>query len=178
MKITEIQPFKTIAGTLEKQKQLIDLFVKKGGLCLTPSNDINYGSLFCIHRSIKNDRMLISNYANLVDFENCDLPYMSFKGTIELFESLEDHQTGKFVEFDIDSDGRYQIPNTAILSWQDYMTYEHGNKRIFGGWLWSHNGKEFWRGRCGLNGSGKIVNDCDKWVKPLVPKKIRFWVEE
>jgi hypothetical protein len=178
MKITDIAAFKLIAPTPEKQKRLKELFVLKGGLVLIPNNDIKFGSLFCIHRSIKNERLLISNYSNLVEFEDCDLPYIPFVNMITLLESLEDHQSGRFVEFDIDSNGQYMIPNTAILSWQDYMTYEQANKRIFGGWLWSHNGEEYWRVRVGLTNHDKLVADCDQWVKPLVPKKIRFWVEE
>lgn len=181
MKITDIQPFKMIAATKDKQLNLLNLFLQKGFINLTQDEYCKNPHLICIHQTINRDRLTLSNFTDLDEFDSCGLNYMRFNDTIDLLNNVEDYKEppkGKFVEFDIDSNGQYMIPNTAILSWQDYMTYEQANKRIFGGWLWSHNGEEYWRGRVGITNHDEMVANCDQWVKPLVPKKIRFWVEE
>ncbi|MCK9320001.1 hypothetical protein, partial [Methanoculleus sp.] len=160
MKITDIAAFKTIAGNKEKQLKLVDLFIEKGFINLTHDCDGKNINLFLIHQTMGNDRLSLSNFQSLDTFDECNLQYIPFCGVIKLLESIEDYKKppkGKFVEFDIDSNGQYMIPNTAILSWQDYMTYEQANKRIFGGWLWSHNGEEHWRGRVGLTNHDKLV---------------------
>ena len=121
------------------------------------------------------------------DMERFDLvlrPEITFDEAIKMLdecESAEKKSTGKFVEYDIEPDGKFETEFTRIF-WQDY-TQEEDEQTIFCGWLFAvetknESGKRWSIHRLGLDSDDRMVSAAHDWVKPLIPTKIRFWIKE
>jgi hypothetical protein len=83
-------------------------------------------------------------------------------------------KSGNWTEYDIE-DGLYDTNR----HWQEAP----GDcvEGIFGGWLWvwEYENTSFWNtSRVGVDERGCVTTNADKWLHPLTPTKVRFWVEE
>lgn len=81
--------------------------------------------------------------------------------------------TDSFVEYDVDSYGKFKIDN-QIYCWVYTQLVEWNHGLIFSGWLFDGE-IEFTQYRFGIDNGGYLSAHCHDWVKPLTPKKIRFF---
>lgn len=110
-------------------------------------------------------------------FKPCDVFFDGLVYTIPE-DILKEKESG-FIEFDIDDAGKYELPSGARPWWEDRAIHiqlhdQHGY--LFSGWLFESKSGAGWSifqvGETETGGFTTIAND---WVKPLVPKKIRFY---
>jgi hypothetical protein len=103
----------------------------------------------------------------------------------DYLKQKKESKNGKFIEYDIDEDGKYELVNGARPWWEDMSIHQqlhHQHDYLFAGWLFEDNNKDFPEKRwaivqMGLDCNGGMTVDSNVWVKPLVPIKIRFWVK-
>jgi hypothetical protein len=121
---------------------------------------------------------VITGFATLKDFCNSPLPEMSLPEALRVIaqvEPVKPEKKGRWVKFVIREDGRFGFDGHD--RWIDAPgCYSMG---IFGGWLWKHEQTVFWNThRQGVTESGVMTEIANMWERPLIPTKVRFWVEE
>lgn len=109
-------------------------------------------------------------------YKPCDVFFDGLVYTIPE-DILKEKESG-FIEFEIDDAGKYTLPNGGRPWWEDQMihTQLHDTRYLFAGWFFENKAGAGWSifqmGETETGGWTTIAND---WVKPLVPKKIRFY---
>lgn len=84
-----------------------------------------------------------------------------------------------FTEYVIDKDGlfthEYQGSQRKKTAWFDALSAVV-SCGLFGGWFFENKAASGWFTQlCGETKTGALTTDTNEWVKPLVPKKIRFY---
>lgn len=112
-------------------------------------------------------------------FCNWPEPLVTYEQALEMIAQVEPGQKGGWVEFDVAENGDVFV-DSSYYAWQAVLRMTDRYDWIFGGWLWARkDGASFWsQERYGVRGDGNLAVDADQWVKPLQPKKIRFWKAE
>lgn len=117
-------------------------------------------------------------------FYSLESKEVTFEEAIKLIESCEPvvkKPSGKFVEYDIDENGDYNLESGGKINWQEHLVFEIAKRCIFGGWLWVHPDKprnNCWStSRMGIWNS-ELTTASYAWEYPIIPKKIRFWVND
>lgn len=175
MKSSELS-FKLITNSEYRNKTIIELMRKIGFPIL-------YINQHCCAFYVNNNNCGFLDEINSV-FENMSLKEVTFDEAVKLIESCEPlvkKSSGKFIEYDIDENGYYNLENGGKFHWQEYVSFEIAKGCIFGGWLWVNKEKPKnikWKmerhGMYGVN----MITACNKWEYPLIPSKIRFWVKD
>ncbi len=172
MKLNELN-FKVITGTITRNQQIFPLITALGF-------DIENNCMASGFVRISDGVLLYKEARS--DFDIYPQPEVTFKEALELLKNCEPEvkkQSGKFVEYDIEPDGKFETEFNRIF-WQDFIN-EEDDQTIFAGWLWENpfnpEFKKWSMRRYGV--SGDTINaKCSTWDYPMVPTKIRFWVKE
>ena len=172
MKLSELK-FKVITGTTERNEAIQKALFAKG-------------VIWSSSQGVKRNLMYLAVNPKLVGgvdikwfVHEIKAPEVTFEQALELIAQVEElKKEGRWVEFDI-VNGYYTIQNGAKIRWQNFEELEKVGY-IFGGWLWEYNDQDTWSIiRWGIhNKTTAWTTSCDDWSRPLIPTKIRFWIEE
>lgn len=179
MKFSEIK-FKVVTCSPQRNQLIVDMVNKFR---------TTRGVFFCDDRAkaVKITNASLFYYLTQhIDEVEGDAKEVTFEEAIKILESCEPvvkKSSGKFIEYDIDGNGYYNLENGGKINWQEHLVFEIAKGCIFGGWFWEHPEDSIDDGwslnRQGINRTTRSMTSiCEDWEYPLIPKKIRFWVKD
>lgn len=179
MKFSEIK-FKVVTDSPKRNQLIVDMINKflTGRVCFGDDRA----------KAVKITNASLFYYLTQhIDEVEGDAKEVTFEEAIKILESCEPvvkKPSGKFVEYDIDENGKYSLTKNKTryyLDWFNYSRVEAGD-HIFAGWFWespeNQKSEPVWSmnrfGICNNLKTGAGHN----WEYPLIPTKIRFWVKD
>lgn len=180
MKFSEIK-FKVVTDSPKRNQLIVDMINKflTGRVCFGDDRA----------KAVKITNASLFYYLTQhIDEVEGDAKEVTFEEAIKILESCEPvvkKPSGKFVEYDIDENGKYSLTKNKTRYYLDWFNYSRveASDHIFAGWFWvnpdnaADNGWSIYRQ--GFDSRTKIMNpSCEHWEYPLIPTKIRFWVKD